>query len=158
MLGFLLGLFRLVWLFGKGHQAVVLENLALRQQLSIYKRKQKRPRLSGAIGGFGWRYPWCGRSGDEPCAWFIPTRWCAGSAKDSGGTGRSFQADREERSVTYVWGRSQAVAANSVEYIFASSGLVGSTLPPTLGFGLIDEFILQKFEDLIAIATFELTL
>jgi hypothetical protein len=30
MLGFLLGLFRLVWLFGKGHQAVVLENLALR--------------------------------------------------------------------------------------------------------------------------------
>ena len=47
MLGFLLGLFRLVWLFGKGHQAVVLENLALRQQLSIYKRKQKRPRLVG---------------------------------------------------------------------------------------------------------------
>ena len=45
MLGFLLGLFRLVWLFGKGHQAVVLENLALRQQLSIYKRRQKRPRL-----------------------------------------------------------------------------------------------------------------
>jgi transposase InsO family protein len=47
MLGFLLGLFRLVWLFGKGHQAVVLENLALRQQLSVYKRKQKRPRLVG---------------------------------------------------------------------------------------------------------------
>jgi putative transposase len=47
MLGFLLGLFRLVWLFRKGHQAVVLENLALRQQLSIYKRKRKRPRLAG---------------------------------------------------------------------------------------------------------------
>ena len=47
MLGFLLGLFRLVWLFGKGHHAVVLENLALRRQLSIYKRKQKRPRLTG---------------------------------------------------------------------------------------------------------------
>jgi len=46
MLGFLLGLFRRVWLFGKGHQAVVLENLALRQ-LSIYKRRQKRPRLVG---------------------------------------------------------------------------------------------------------------
>jgi transposase InsO family protein len=41
-----LGLFRLVWLFGKNHRAVVLENLALRQQLSIYKRKQKRPRLA----------------------------------------------------------------------------------------------------------------
>ena len=47
MLGFLLGLFRLVWLFGKGHQALVLENLALRQQLSIYRRKKKRPQLAG---------------------------------------------------------------------------------------------------------------
>ena len=47
MLGFPLGLFRLVWLFGKGHQAVALENLALRQQLSVYKRKQKLPRLIG---------------------------------------------------------------------------------------------------------------
>jgi putative transposase len=47
MLAFLLGLFRLIWLFGKGHHAVVLENLALRQQLAIYKRKQMRPRLVG---------------------------------------------------------------------------------------------------------------
>src|SRR5450759_3705843 len=47
MLAFLLGLFRLIWLFGKGHHAVALENLALRQQLAIYKRKQRRPRLAG---------------------------------------------------------------------------------------------------------------
>ncbi|HLH08005.1 MAG TPA: integrase core domain-containing protein [Terriglobales bacterium] len=47
MLGVLLRLFRLVWLFGKGHRAIALENLALRQQLAIYKRKQKRPRLIG---------------------------------------------------------------------------------------------------------------
>jgi len=40
-------LFRLVWLFLRGHQALVVENLALRQQLSIYRRKQKRPRLTG---------------------------------------------------------------------------------------------------------------
>jgi len=46
MLALLLSLFRLVWLFGKGHRDVVLENLALRQQLSIYQRKQKRPRLT----------------------------------------------------------------------------------------------------------------
>jgi putative transposase len=39
-------LFRLVWLFFTGHQAVVLENLALRQQLAVYKRKKPRPRLS----------------------------------------------------------------------------------------------------------------
>lgn len=45
MTDLLLGLFRLIWLFGKGHHAVVLENLALRQQIAVYKRKQKRPRL-----------------------------------------------------------------------------------------------------------------
>jgi len=39
-------LFRLVWLLLRGHQSLVLENLALRQQLAIYKRKQKRPRLT----------------------------------------------------------------------------------------------------------------
>jgi len=37
MLAILLGLFRLIWLFGRGHRAVALENLALRQQLAIYK-------------------------------------------------------------------------------------------------------------------------
>jgi transposase InsO family protein len=47
MLGFFLGLFRLVWLFAKGHRALVLENLALRQQLAIYQRKQQRPALTG---------------------------------------------------------------------------------------------------------------
>ena len=39
-------LIRLAWLLLRGHQAVVVENLALRQQLSIYRRKQKRPRLT----------------------------------------------------------------------------------------------------------------
>ena len=39
MRAFLLGFFRMVWLFGKDQRGVVLENLALRQQLSIYKRK-----------------------------------------------------------------------------------------------------------------------
>jgi hypothetical protein len=43
MLAILLGLFRLIWLCGTGHHAVVLENLALRQQLAIYKGKKKRP-------------------------------------------------------------------------------------------------------------------
>src|ERR1700739_5163288 len=46
MLAFFLGLFRLVWLFEKGDAAILLENLVLRQQLSIYKRKQKHPRLT----------------------------------------------------------------------------------------------------------------
>jgi hypothetical protein len=57
MLGSLLGLFRLIWLFGNGHHALVLENLALRQQLAIYKRKHQRPRL------IGWdRWFWVGLS------------------------------------------------------------------------------------------------
>ena len=46
MSAFLLGWFRLVWLFSRGHQALVLENLALRQQLAVYKRNSKRPRLN----------------------------------------------------------------------------------------------------------------
>jgi putative transposase len=47
MVSSLLGLFRLIWLFGKGHPAVVLENLALRQHLAIYQRKPQRPRIAG---------------------------------------------------------------------------------------------------------------
>ena len=47
MLAILLGLFRLIWLLGRGHHAVALENLALRQQLAIYKRREERPRLVG---------------------------------------------------------------------------------------------------------------
>lgn len=46
MLAFLLGWFRLICLFTRGHQALVLENLALRQQLAVYKRQSKRPRLN----------------------------------------------------------------------------------------------------------------
>ena len=48
MLAILLGLFRLIWLCGRGHHTVVLENLALRQQLAIYKRKKKASAVSWA--------------------------------------------------------------------------------------------------------------
>ena len=46
MFDLLLGLFRLIWLFSSGHQGLVLENLALRQQLAIFKRHRERPQLS----------------------------------------------------------------------------------------------------------------
>jgi putative transposase len=46
MFAFLPHLFRLIWLFFAGHQELALENLALRQQLAIYKRKHKRPQLT----------------------------------------------------------------------------------------------------------------
>src|ERR1039458_2295686 len=64
MSAFLLGWFRLIWLFTRGHQALVLENLALRQQLAVYKRHSKRPRLRRSVRLFwivlaglwkGWR-------------------------------------------------------------------------------------------------------
>jgi len=38
---------RLLFLLLGGHRAVILENLALRRQLAIYKRKSKRPKLTG---------------------------------------------------------------------------------------------------------------
>src|SRR5215472_16287233 len=46
MLACSLRLLRLVWFFSRGHQTLVLENLALRQQIGILKRKRKRPRLT----------------------------------------------------------------------------------------------------------------
>jgi putative transposase len=100
MLGFiLLGLFRLVFLFGKGHQAVVLENLALRQQLSIYKRKRKRPRLAGHDRWFwiglslvwkGWRQALCIVHPDTVVRWQRDRfrRYWAQLSKRSGRTGR----------------------------------------------------------------------
>jgi len=99
MLGFILGLFRLVFLFGKGHQAVVLENLALRQQLSIYKRKRKRPRLAGHDRWFwiglslvwkGWRQALCIVHPDTVVRWQRDRfrRYWAQLSKRSGRTGR----------------------------------------------------------------------
>ena len=46
MLTAILHRFRLLFLLFTGHRAVALENLALRQQLAIYKRNRKRPWLT----------------------------------------------------------------------------------------------------------------
>ena len=46
MLAIILSLFRFVRLLGSGHQAVAVENLAMRLQLAVYKRKRKRPMLT----------------------------------------------------------------------------------------------------------------
>src|ERR1700681_3567349 len=42
----ILCVFRFVRLLGSGHQAIVVENLALRLQLAAFKRKRKRPGLT----------------------------------------------------------------------------------------------------------------
>ncbi len=46
MLAIILYLLRFVRLLGSGHQAVAVENLALRLQLAAYKRKRRRPVLT----------------------------------------------------------------------------------------------------------------
>lgn len=46
MLAIILCMFRFVRLLGSGHQAVAVENLALRLQLAAYKRRRKRPMLT----------------------------------------------------------------------------------------------------------------
>ena len=46
MLVIILWMFRFVRLLGSGHQAVAVENLALRLQLAAYKRKRNRPMLT----------------------------------------------------------------------------------------------------------------
>src|ERR1700680_1918082 len=46
MLAIILCLFRFFRLLGSGHQAVAVENLALRLQLAAFKRKRKRPGLT----------------------------------------------------------------------------------------------------------------
>src|SRR5215471_13148717 len=46
MVAIILGLFRFIRLLGSGHQAVVVENLALRLQLATFQRKRKRPVLT----------------------------------------------------------------------------------------------------------------
>src|SRR5689334_862588 len=46
MLVIILSMFRFVRLLGSGHQAIAVENLALRLQLAAYKRKRKRPMLT----------------------------------------------------------------------------------------------------------------
>jgi putative transposase len=99
MLAFLLGLFRLIWLFGKGHHAVALENLALRQQLAIYKRKQMRPRLVGRDRWFwitlsvvwrDWRRALCVVHPDTVVRWQRERfrRYWANLSKRSGRLGR----------------------------------------------------------------------
>ena len=97
MSAFLLGWFRLIWLFTRGHQALVLENLALPQQLAVYKRHSKRPRLRRSDRMFwivlaglwkGWR---------RALVQVHQIRSFAGSGSVSVGIGHNCPASREGR-------------------------------------------------------------
>ena len=81
MLAIIRYLFRFVRLLGSGHQAVAVENGALRRQLTAYKRKRRRPVLTQ------WdRLFWVGLSrvcGRCARRWssFSPTPWSAGNSE-----------------------------------------------------------------------------
>ena len=63
MITLLLHLFRVLpFLFG-GHRQLALENLALRQQLAVYKRTVSRPQYAQLIGFSGSRWPEFGPTG-----------------------------------------------------------------------------------------------
>ena len=84
----ILCVFRFVRLLGSGHQAVVVENLALRLQLAAFKRKRKRPIVTRLGRVFG---PGCLGSGVAGgTLWFSFSRipWCAGSGSVSENSGR----------------------------------------------------------------------
>src|SRR6266850_491500 len=81
MITLLLHLLRLLPILGGGHRQVALENLALRQQLVVYKRTATRPRLRGTDRLFwvwlarvwaGWRRPLVMRMAAANPLWGAP--------------------------------------------------------------------------------------
>src|SRR2546425_10670485 len=96
MILLLLHLLRLLpFLFG-GHRQLALENLALRHQISVYKRTVTRPRLCRTDRFFwvtlarvwaGWR---------QPSPSLPPTPSCGGSGAGSASTGPGSPADPPE--------------------------------------------------------------
>ena len=59
-------LLRSIGLICGGHRAIVLENLALRQQLAVLTRTVKRPQLRSTDRLFGSFSPRVGRAGAPP--------------------------------------------------------------------------------------------
>src|SRR3989442_1418745 len=122
-LGILLGTLRSTI---RTHRELALENLALRQQLAVWKARQPRPRLTAMDRIFwvvlsrlwkGWRNSlrWCGQ---RP--------WSAGTGRGSGATGRGrVDADavgpRSGRSSEISFGGSAAPILSGVRRGFTAS-------------------------------------
>ena len=87
MLAIILCLFRFFRLLCSGHQAVAVENLALRLQLAAFKRKRKRPVLTQLDRLFwaGLSQFWNGWRGSLVS--FGRIQWSDGSAIGSGDSG-----------------------------------------------------------------------
>ena len=83
----LLFVFRFVRLLLSGHQAVAIENAALRMQTAAFQRKRKRPRLTTLDRIFGSLSAGCGPIGDIPCFMSRQTPSSVGSANGSANSG-----------------------------------------------------------------------
>src|SRR5215471_11019451 len=70
---------------------LVLENLALRQQLGVLRRKKESRDSTVKTACFGWCSRESGPIGERPCTWSRRTRWSDGSAKASGSIGPGFR-------------------------------------------------------------------
>src|SRR5215471_20965836 len=85
MFALLCSLIRLLVIRG-GVQEIALENLALRQQLTVFKRRYPRPRLRKADR---WFWLWLSRTWKD---WrraliIVPKPWCPGIARASDSSG-----------------------------------------------------------------------
>jgi hypothetical protein len=94
----LLHLFRLLPFLVGGHRQLALENLAIRQQLAVYKRTAPRLPARGsarstACSGPAW--PGSGSAGGRRWSSSRPTPSCAGTAAASPSTGPTFRAGHE---------------------------------------------------------------
>jgi len=96
MITLLLHLLRLVpFLFG-GHRQLALDNLALRQQLAVYRRTVPRPRrrMTERLLWAGW--PESGPAGGRRSSSCRPTLSCDGSGIASATTGPGSPASQPE--------------------------------------------------------------
>ena len=78
MITLLLYFFRLLPFLCGSHRHLALENLALRQQLAVYKKTLRRPKLLRATASSGFAYPACKQSGERALIIVTPNtvlRW-----------------------------------------------------------------------------------
>src|SRR5438876_12153028 len=92
MITLLLHLLRLLPFLCAGHRRLAIENLALHQQLTVYKRTTPRPRLrtTDRLFWVGLARVWTGRR--QSLVTLPPTLFCAGSDAASASIGRSSPA------------------------------------------------------------------
>src|SRR5438309_5701630 len=89
MLAALVVVLRTVALICSEHRAVALENLALRQQLAVFRRSVKPPPLRVEIAYFGCCSPTPGGSGAQRSSSCTRIPSCAGIDSGSAADGRS---------------------------------------------------------------------